>query len=72
MQGGPPLLLVITKNTIPDSLAASYLQIGRCDRVASPVWVGEGIEEGVQGAFHQLYKGLLDRILPTAAQDAVL
>ena len=38
-------------------------------RVDCPVREGHGVEEGVQGAFHQLHKRFLYRIALRAAQD---
>ena len=38
-------------------------------RVDCPVWEGHGVEEGVQGAFHQFHKRFLYRIALRAAQD---
>ena len=41
-------------------------------RVDSPVRESHGVEEGVQGAFHQFHKGFLHRVALRAAQDGML
>mmetsp|Transcript_3635 Transcript_3635/g.10466 ORF Transcript_3635/g.10466 Transcript_3635/m.10466 type:complete len:230 (-) Transcript_3635:478-1167(-) len=48
------------------------LQVAGGYRVAGAVGVGEGVQEGVEGALHKLHKRLLDGVLPAAAQHAVL
>ena len=48
------------------------LHIGAGHGVAGLVREGQGVEERVQRALDELHKGLLDRVLLGAAQDAVL
>ena len=48
------------------------LEVGGGNWVAGAVRVGEGIEEGVEGALHQLNEGLLDGVLLAATQHTVL
>ncbi len=50
---------------------SEVLEIGAGHGVAGLIRIGEGIEKGLQGAFEQFDKGLLDRVFFRAAEHAV-
>jgi len=47
-------------------------EVGGRHRIAGLVGIGEGIEEGVQGALQELHERLPDGVLARAAQDRML
>lgn len=49
-----------------------YLQVSRGNWVAGAVRVCESVQKSIEGALHQLNKGLLDGVLLAATQHTVL
>ena len=48
------------------------LEVGRGEGIDRLVGIGEGVEEGAQGALHQFDEGFLDWVFFRAAEDRVL
>ena len=48
------------------------LVVAACHRINGLVRIGHGIQEGIQGAFHQFHEGILRREILRAAQDRML